>query len=75
LRFAYAADGIITARKLSKLTLYEWVKGIHPGKTCSSEEVHTFFKSAGLAMKDLPAALDWFIKAIMVRDFFSKHKK
>jgi ornithine cyclodeaminase len=48
------ADGIITAEAI-KADLVELVKGIHPGRT-SSEEV-TLFKSAGLAIEDLAAAL------------------
>ena len=48
------ADGIITAADV-KADIVELVKGIHPGRT-SSEEV-TLFKSAGLAIEDLAAAL------------------
>jgi len=48
------ASGIITAGDI-KADIVELVKGIHPGRT-SSEEV-TLFKSAGLAIEDLAAAL------------------
>jgi ornithine cyclodeaminase len=48
------ADGIITAGDI-KADIVELVKGIHRGRT-SSEEV-TLFKSAGLAIGDLAAAL------------------
>ncbi len=48
------ADGIITAEDV-KADIVELVKGIHPGRT-SSEEI-TLFKSAGLAIEDLAAAL------------------
>jgi ornithine cyclodeaminase/alanine dehydrogenase-like protein (mu-crystallin family) len=48
------ADGIIAAGDV-KADIVELVQGIHPGRT-SSEEV-TLFKSAGLAIEDLAAAL------------------
>ncbi len=48
------ADGIITEKDV-KADIVELIKGIHPGRT-SSEEV-TLFKSAGLAIEDLAAAL------------------
>ncbi len=48
------ADGIITEEDV-KADIVELVKGIHPGRT-SSEEI-TLFKSAGLAIEDLAAAL------------------
>ena len=48
------AAGIITAGDI-KADIIELVKGIHRGRT-SSEEV-TLFKSAGLAIEDLAAAL------------------
>lgn len=48
------AVGIITANDV-KADLVELIKGNHPGRT-SSEEV-TLFKSVGLAIEDLAAAL------------------
>jgi ornithine cyclodeaminase len=48
------ADGIMTEREV-KADIVELIKGIHPGRT-RSEEV-TLFKSAGLAIEDLAAAL------------------
>jgi ornithine cyclodeaminase len=48
------ADGIITENDI-KADIVELIKGIHPGRT-SSEEI-TLFKSAGLAIEDLAAAL------------------
>jgi len=48
------ADGIITERDV-KADIVELIKGINPGRT-TSEEV-TLFKSAGLAIEDLAAAL------------------
>jgi len=48
------ADGILTASDV-RADIVELVKGIHPGRT-SAEEV-TLFKSAGLAIEDLAAAL------------------
>jgi ornithine cyclodeaminase/alanine dehydrogenase-like protein (mu-crystallin family) len=48
------ADGIITENDV-KADIVELVKGIHPGRS-SSEEI-TLFKSAGLAVEDLAAAL------------------
>lgn len=48
------ADSIITEEDV-KADIVELVKGIHPGRT-SSEEI-TLFKSAGLAIEDLAAAL------------------
>jgi ornithine cyclodeaminase len=48
------ADGIITEKDI-KADIVELIKGIHPGRT-SSEEV-TLFKSVGLAIEDLAAAL------------------
>jgi len=48
------AEGIITENDV-KADIVELIKGIHPGRT-SSEEI-TLFKSAGLAVEDLAAAL------------------
>lgn len=48
------ADGIITENDV-KADIVELVKGIYPGRS-SSEEI-TLFKSAGLAVEDLAAAL------------------
>ena len=48
------ADGIISENDV-KADIVELVKGNHPGRT-SSEEI-TLFKSAGLAVEDLAAAL------------------
>lgn len=48
------ADGIITEDDV-KADIVELIKGIHPGRT-SDDEV-TLFKSAGLAIEDLAAAL------------------
>jgi ornithine cyclodeaminase/alanine dehydrogenase-like protein (mu-crystallin family) len=48
------AAGIIKEKDV-KADIVELIKGIHPGRT-SSEEV-TLFKSAGLAIEDLAAAL------------------
>lgn len=48
------AAGIITQKDV-KADIVELIKGIHPGRT-SSEEI-TLFKSAGLAIEDLAAAL------------------
>jgi len=48
------AEGIITENDV-KADIVELIKGIHPGRT-SSEEI-TLFKSAGLAIEDLAAAL------------------
>jgi ornithine cyclodeaminase/alanine dehydrogenase-like protein (mu-crystallin family) len=48
------AAGIITEKEV-KADIVELIKGIHPGRT-SSEEL-TLFKSAGLAIEDLAAAL------------------
>ncbi|MEB2776378.1 ornithine cyclodeaminase family protein [Algoriphagus sp. D3-2-R+10] len=48
------ADGIINERDV-KADIVELIKGIHPGRT-SDEEI-TLFKSAGLAIEDLAAAL------------------
>ena len=48
------ADGIITEKDI-KADIVELIKGIHPGRT-STEEI-TLFKSAGLAIEDLAAAL------------------
>ena len=48
------ADGIITERNV-QADIVELTKGIHPGRTLS-EEI-TLFKSAGLAIEDLAAAL------------------
>lgn len=48
------AAGIITEKDV-KADIVELIKGIHPGRT-SSEEI-TLFKSAGLAIEDLAAAL------------------
>ncbi|PZX46845.1 ornithine cyclodeaminase family protein [Algoriphagus chordae] len=48
------ADGIITESDV-KADIVELIKGNHPGRT-SGEEV-TLFKSAGLAIEDLAAAL------------------
>ena len=48
------ADGVITENDV-KADIVELVKGIHPGRN-SSEEI-TLFKSAGLAVEDLAAAL------------------
>ncbi|MBB6328522.1 ornithine cyclodeaminase [Algoriphagus iocasae] len=48
------ADGIITENDV-KADIVELVKDIHPGRS-SSEEI-TLFKSAGLAVEDLAAAL------------------
>ncbi|WP_192346249.1 ornithine cyclodeaminase family protein [Algoriphagus sp. Y33] len=48
------ADGIITEKDV-KADIVELIKGIHPGRT-SREEI-TLFKSAGLAIEDLAAAL------------------
>ncbi len=50
----HIADGIITENDV-KADIVELVKGIHPGRS-SSEEI-TLFKSAGLAVEDLAAAL------------------
>ncbi|MDG1276533.1 MAG: ornithine cyclodeaminase family protein [Algoriphagus sp.] len=48
------AAGIITEKDV-KADIVELIKGIHPGRT-SSEEI-TLFKSVGLAIEDLAAAL------------------
>jgi ornithine cyclodeaminase len=48
------AEGIITEKEV-KADIVELIKGIHPGRT-SNEEV-TLFKSVGLAIEDLAAAL------------------
>lgn len=48
------ADGVIKESDI-KADIVELVKGIHPGRT-STEEI-TLFKSAGLAIEDLAAAL------------------
>lgn len=48
------ANGIITKNDV-KADIVELVKGIHPGRT--SEDEITLFKSAGLAVEDLAAAL------------------
>lgn len=48
------ADGIITKNDI-KADIVELIKGIHPGRT-SPEEI-TLFKSVGLAIEDLAAAL------------------
>lgn len=48
------AEGVITENDI-KADIVELVKGIHPGRS-SSEEI-TLFKSAGLAVEDLAAAL------------------
>ncbi|SFB54168.1 bifunctional Delta(1)-pyrroline-2-carboxylate/Delta(1)-piperideine-2-carboxylate reductase [Algoriphagus aquimarinus] len=48
------ADGVITEEDV-KADIVELIKGIHPGRT-SDDEV-TLFKSAGLAIEDLAAAL------------------
>ncbi|MBN3584419.1 ornithine cyclodeaminase family protein [Algoriphagus aestuarii] len=48
------ADGIISENEV-KADIVELVRGIHPGRT--SEDEITLFKSAGLAVEDLAAAL------------------
>ncbi|WP_339752665.1 ornithine cyclodeaminase family protein [Algoriphagus aquimarinus] len=48
------SDGVITEEDV-KADIVELIKGIHPGRT-SDDEV-TLFKSAGLAIEDLAAAL------------------
>lgn len=48
------AAGIITEKDI-KADIVELIKGIHPGRT--SREELTLFKSAGLAIEDLAAAL------------------
>ena len=48
------ADGILAASDV-KADIVELIKGIHPGRTFPDEV--TLFKSAGLAIEDLAAAL------------------
>ncbi|MCY1383695.1 Delta(1)-pyrroline-2-carboxylate reductase [compost metagenome] len=48
------AEGIISEKDV-KADLAELIRGIHPGR--ESEEEITLFKSAGLAVEDLAAAL------------------
>jgi ornithine cyclodeaminase/alanine dehydrogenase-like protein (mu-crystallin family) len=48
------ASGIISGKDV-KADIVELIKGVHSGRT-SSEEI-TLFKSAGLAVEDLAAAL------------------